>query len=207
MSVGGLKAERASGGPSWNEVEKLSHECEELITDRFEGTSKKSESASRIPSAPESETRISSVEAPHSVADRTAPSGVMGAVISSMVTAKSAWETYEDAYQNTEAVPYEGHGFDRYFSHGVEDRSNLRMRKFEERNFENLYYDYHYLEHHLRENDDERLADRARADERMAEARASERSSVGHESSVDDERRAELELERRNDYRMNYEEE
>ena len=47
-----------------------------------------------------------------------------------------------------------------------------------------------------------------RADERMAEARANERAMMDRDSSsYDDERRRELEFERRDDYRMNYEEE
>ena len=46
-----------------------------------------------------------------------------------------------------------------------------------------------------------------RADERIAEERANERAMLERESSYDEERRRELEYERRNEYRMNYDEE
>jgi len=232
MVAGVPKPGAVPSAPSWNEVEQLSNECQELLTDvnNFIATNfpelqgqtavinsnamqRDSFERNRRPKTPpvssstiREEPQIDTSTALPAV-DRVTPTGVMGAVFGTMNSAKSAWASYEDEYQKLADKPYEGRGFDRYFTNRVEDRSNLRMRRFEENNFDNRYYDYQYLEHHLRENDDERLADRMRDDERHAEERAMERSMIDRDSSYDDDRRMELEMERRDDYRMNYEEE
>ena len=232
MGVHGPKSGAPSGNPSWNVVEQLSDECQALVddvnnfisthfpqmqsnavvlqkqarqSDSFEGTPKPN-TPPAIPSIiDDSSANSAGLESsvPTVATPRTAPTGVMGAVADTMSTARSAWESYEDEYQLKSEEAYEGEGFDRYFSNGIENRVNLRMRKFDDHNFDSRYYDYHYLEHHLRENDDERLADRMRADERRAE----ERAMLERESDYEAERRMELEMERRDDYRMNYEEE
>jgi len=231
MFLGGLKTEKAEFGPSWNEVEKLSDECQDLVEDvnafiasnfpemksqpsvvqnssrdDFERPQQNAENRSPLPAEPTPSESPASTAAPRSApaAGRKSPDGVLGAVCENMSSAKSAWESYEDAYEASHPEPYKGRGFERYFTHGVENRSNLRIKNMENRNFDNRYYDYHYLEHHLRENDDERLADRMRSEERMSTLRADERAHNERESALDAERRTDLELDRRDDYRMTY---
>lgn len=237
MTVTGKPSALASQVPSWDQVKDLSAECDDLIADVNQFVSQNFPQMLQQPAAiinaarptrdefvreanqlqgkpPAAEEEIDADEVTSSSAAtqqesaRAAPTGVMGAVFSHMSQARSAWESYEDNFQSKADEPYDGQGFERYFANGIEDRVNIRLREFDDRNFDKRYYEYHYLEHHLRENDDERLADRMRADERIAEERANERAMMDRESSsYDDERRRELEFERRDDYRMNYEEE
>jgi|GEM_PF-6089937 len=231
MTVTGKPSALASQVPSWDQVKDLSTECDDLIADVNQFVAQNFPqmlqqqsaivNAARPPrdafvrekdlgqptAAPPAEVaKEPSTTASQEEASRTAPTGVMGAICSHMSQARSAWESYEDNFQNKADETYDGQGFERYFANGIEDRVNLRLRDFDDRNFDKRYYDYHYLEHHLRENDDERLADRMRADERIAEERANERAMLERESSYDEERRRELEYERRNEYRMNYDE-
>lgn len=237
MFLGGLKADRNDVGLSWNEVEQLSGECEDLLEDvnafiakNFPNMKPNTDTPAQPNqgrsqrSGPPPSTRPKNAESSNSGSDtsvsghssapgvidhatessRELPGGVLGAVCHGMATAKSAWQSYEDAYEVSRDESYKGRGFDRYFSHGVEDRSASRLRKFNERNFDNRYYDFHYLEHHLRENDDERLADRMRADERMSEARADERASIERDAGLDADRRDDYDDDRLNDrYRDN----